>query len=59
MLPRAAHHISGTRTDILRCVAQNLLLVAKAQHSEEIMTTSLQKLETFERDMRLATSREV
>jgi hypothetical protein len=42
-----------------RCVAQNLLLVAKAQHSEEIMTTSLQKLETFERDMRLATSREV
>lgn len=41
------------------CVAQNLLLVAKAQQSEEIMTSSLQKLDTFEKDMRFSASREV
>ena len=40
-------------------MSQNLVLVAKAQHAEEIMTNSLQKLETFEKDMRFSASREV
>ena len=38
---------------------QNLLLVAKAQRSEELTRDSLQKLEMFEKDMRFVAADKV